>query len=102
MIGGGEMNNIIVTQKKIIGTISNKYVISAVISDAGKISATLHFPELVSSAKPYEGEYVITPSTDTDQILNTKNTFMESDVTVLKIPTYETSNEAGKTFIIGD
>lgn len=126
------MSNVIATQKRMTGTISNKLQISAVvsnpdqitaninidgtitgkisdklqvsasISEANKVTANLNFPEVVINSNIYDGEYIITPSTDTDQILETKNTYLDSNITVLKIPTYETSNEVGISFIIGD
>lgn len=51
----------------------------------------------------YEGEYVITPSTTEKQTLKTAQTFLENDVTVLKIPYYEVSNNTdGTTVYIGN
>lgn len=51
---------------------------------------------------PYEGEYIVTPRT-TQQSLETKHKTMRDDVTVLEIPYYQTSNEAGGyTVIIAD
>lgn len=127
------MSNVIATQKKMTGTISNKLQISAIvsnpdqitaninidgtitgtisnnklsvsasISEANKMTANLNFPEVVINSNIYDGEYIITPSTDTDQVLETKHTYLDGNVTVLKIPTYETSNEVGISFIIGD
>ena len=49
----------------------------------------------------YEGAYVVIPSTD-DQILDTNNKVMTQDLTVEAIPTWQTSNEYGITFIIGN
>ena len=86
----------------ITGTVSNKLLVSASISEANKVTANLNFPEVVINSNIYDGEYVITPSTDTDQVLETKHTYLDDNVTVLKIPTYETSNEVGISFIIGD
>lgn len=126
------ISNVIATQKKMTGTISNKLQISAIvsepdqitaninidgtitgkisnklqvsasISEANKVTASLNFPEVVINSNIYDGEYIITPSTDVDQVLETKNTYLDGNVTVLKIPTYETSNEVGISFIIGD
>lgn len=126
------MSNVIATQKRMTGTISNKLQISAVvsnpdqitaninidgtitgkisdklqvsasISEANKMTASLNFPEVVINSNIYDGEYIITPSTDTDQVLETKHTYLDGNITVLKIPTYETSNEVGISFIIGD
>jgi len=48
----------------------------------------------------YRGEYVVTPKKDQQTILETKEKLMADDVTVLKIPYYETSNESGLTVYI--
>lgn len=51
---------------------------------------------------PYEGEYIVTPKT-IQQSLETKHKTMQDDVTVLEIPYYQTTNEAGGyTVIIAD
>ena len=50
----------------------------------------------------YKGLYKIKPLADYDVILNTKNKILEKDITVLKIPYYETSNTFdGLTVVIG-
>lgn len=53
-------------------------------------------------ARPtYEGDYIVTPMV-TEQILETQDKVMRSDLTVKEIPTYAVSNESGgNTFIIG-
>lgn len=48
----------------------------------------------------YDGETIVTPKT-VQQELNTANTTVLSDITVLKIPYFETTNEKGTTVIIG-
>lgn len=55
-----------------------------------------------SGGESYSGAYDVTPKVDQSVVLNTKNKVLAKDVTVLKIPQFEVSNEAGgKTFIIG-
>ena len=50
----------------------------------------------------YKGLYKIKPLADYDVILKTKNKLLEEDITVLKIPYYETSNTFdGLTVVIG-
>ena len=49
----------------------------------------------------YEGEYIVTPQPFNDEILETAGFRMAEDVTVLKIPYYQTSNETGYTIYIG-
>lgn len=48
----------------------------------------------------YDGEYVVTPKAHNETILETREKLMADDVTVLKIPYYETSNESGLTVYI--
>lgn len=50
---------------------------------------------------PYDGEYEVTPKA-VEQTLATKGKTMSDDVTVKEIPTWQVSNEYGKTFIIGE
>lgn len=52
----------------------------------------------------YEGPYIVTPLAFDNQILQTKDKTCTDDVTVLKVPKYETSNlSGGKTvYIAGD
>lgn len=52
---------------------------------------------------PYTGAYRVTPKIYTPVTLSTKSKTMKDDVTVLKIPQYEVSNESGgNTLIMGD
>lgn len=48
----------------------------------------------------YEGSYQVTPKVD-EQILPTEKKLMTDDLTVEEIPIYESSNESGRTIIIG-
>lgn len=51
----------------------------------------------------YRGEYVVVPKAETETVLETANKIMRDDVTVLKIPYYETSNlGGGYTVFIAD
>lgn len=54
-----------------------------------------------SEADYYTGEYIVTPLPQDETVLETNGKYMSDDVTVLKIPYYETSNESGKTAYIG-
>ena len=54
------------------------------------------------TGQQYKGLYEIKPLADYDVILKTKNKILEKDITVLKIPYYETSNTFdGLTVVIG-
>jgi hypothetical protein len=66
--------------------------------------ATLVFSGLVyGGGSPYEGAYTVTPILEDSIELPTKGKVADDDITVLKIPQYEVTNEAGGiTFIIGE
>lgn len=52
---------------------------------------------------PYTGKYEVTPEIYNPVTLPTKDKTLRDDVTVLRIPQYEVSNEAGgNTLIMGD
>lgn len=51
----------------------------------------------------YQGDYTVTPKITEEVLLQTKSKVMKSNVTVLKVPQFEVSNDAGgKTLILGD
>lgn len=50
----------------------------------------------------YNGNYNVIPSAFEDITLNTNNKIMQRDVTVSKIPYYQTSNTNGVTIYIAD
>lgn len=50
----------------------------------------------------YHGQYEVTPSAHNQIVLETREKLMADDVTVNKIPYYETSNESGLTVYIAD
>lgn len=49
----------------------------------------------------YRGDYEVIPKVSSDQVLSTKDKKMNRDVTVFKVPYWETSNESGITVYIG-
>lgn len=57
-------------------------------------------PINASEYQIYEGTYRVIPTTD-DQVLQTNKKLLTDNLTVEEIPIYETSNETGKTIIIG-
>lgn len=64
--------------------------------------ASLAIPVVSASVLPhYKGEYEITPSIET-QKLATSNKVMDKDITVFKIPYFETSNVTGTTVYIAE
>lgn len=48
----------------------------------------------------YMGDYVVIPKAHEEVILETKDKTMADDVTVRKVPYYETSNQTGTTVYI--
>lgn len=52
---------------------------------------------------PYKGDYIVTPKVTKEVLLETESKVMKKNVTVLKMPQFEVSNDAGgKTLILGD
>ena len=52
---------------------------------------------------PYEGDYVITPLVHNEIVLETNGKRMTDDVTIRKVPYYETANfSGGNTAYIGE
>ena len=50
----------------------------------------------------YDGEYTFTPKAHEAQTAETKNKFLTDDISVLKIPYFETSNQSGTTVYIAN
>lgn len=56
-----------------------------------------------SGGETYDGTYQVAPKVKDEVVLPTKGKTLRDNVTVLKIPQFEVSNEeGGKTLIIGD
>lgn len=51
-------------------------------------------------AEPYGGEYVVIPKANENQVLLTQNKILSENVTVTKVPYFETSNIYGDTVYI--
>lgn len=64
------------------------------------LSGNITIPPEVSVPN-YQGEYTITPKPFNNEVLQTNGFKMKNDLTVLKIPYYQTSNETGYTIYIG-
>ena len=54
----------------------------------------------VKNGTPYEGEYTVIPKANAPTVLETAGKTLNKDVTVTKIPYYETSNPTGDTVYI--
>lgn len=87
---------------QVFGTLSPVESLRGTLSHVSEgLSGTLTIPARLDSYPEYDGAVEITPDAHEDIVLNTADTTLKSDITVFKIPTYETSNEFGMTFIIG-
>ena len=86
--------------EEIKGTLADIPSITAVVFTQYSIMASVMIPNGVGGEK-YLGPYEVVPSTTDNIILETKKKTMTDDVTVFKIPYYETSNESGYTVYIG-
>lgn len=82
------------------GTLSStKHEISGALSNSNQVISGRIDIASMDSKETYDGDYVVVPKINVDQTLETKDKVMEDDVLVLKIPYYETSNEAGGTTV---
>lgn len=71
------------------------------LSDAPALRFDLgEMPVAIVSGTPYEGDYIVIPKADAATILPTRDRLMQDDVTVQKIPYYETANPTGDTVYI--
>lgn len=86
-----------------ISTIHQEATLSGTVSISEvSLSGVVTIPTIVQIPL-YEGEYSVTPKVASDVVLPTNGKQMQQDVTVLKIPQFEVSNESGgKTLIIGE
>lgn len=70
--------------------------------DDGKVLMVSGGAWVAGELPAWDGAYEVTPKPDTAQTLKTAHKYMTADVTVAKIPYYETSNAAnGETVFIG-
>lgn len=71
------------------------------ISERPEITFTLDDVKAVpGGGEPYEGEYTVIPKANAPTVLETAGKTLDKDVTVTKIPYYETSNPTGDTVYI--
>lgn len=72
-------------------------------SDGQTIGMQIGAGYSVVQAQEYEGSYEVIPKAHTEQILETEGLMMTDNVTVYKVPYYETSNLFdGKTAYIAE
>lgn len=92
------MEGTIVTKGVIKGTIQPKSSLKGTLQPKPCLKGTI-IPSKSSEYPVYTGPTEITSSFEA-QTLSVAHKVMVSDITVEAIPTYETSNEFGTTFII--
>lgn len=68
--------------------------------DEGKILQVEGGKWAAKDLPTYDGEFLVTPSADSDQTLQTAGKYSKSNITVEKIPYSEVSNTAGGTTVI--
>ena len=81
------------------GCVATLVKITGILSVRETIKGSVTIPKGFNQ-EPYEGPYEVMPSTRDDVVLETKKKRMTDDVTVFKIPYFETSNESGYTVYI--
>lgn len=83
---------------KAVGNLTGK------IKSKGVLKGTICKPHMVASESgnfpTYEGDFLVIPSADDKKILETAGKYVESNITVDKIPYSEVSNTAGGTTVI--
>jgi len=90
------MNNIgtIIGEASLKGTLTAAGTISGEIStEAMSLTGTLSTES--KDIPSYTGEYEVTPKAYDDQVLETQNKLMNDNITVFKVPRYDTSNLGG-------
>ena len=89
----GELHGTLTTQGRLQGTL---------VGDHHKIQGTLTIPN-APGIEVYTGAYEVTPKAWEEQILQTDGKLMTDDVTVFRVPYYETVNLFdGKTDYIAE
>lgn len=82
------------------GKISGSRKMRGSISSAGSVGGAI---STGAAKRMYSGVYEVAPKTDEAVVLETAAKYMERDITVLKVPFYQTGNEQGGTTVyIGD
>lgn len=94
------MEGCITSLVRIKGTLADISRIRAKVFSNATLHGTIGLPVNIGG-EAYLGPYEVVPSTVDDIILETKDKSMNDDVTVFKIPYYETMNTSGYTVYIG-
>ena len=86
---------------QISGSLSPRDQIRGSVKDRRNLTANLNVP-VFEQHDIYDGDYIVTPKAHSGTVLETQGKLMTDDVTVIKIPYFETSNLSGKTVYIGE
>ena len=93
----------------IIASFIDDTSIYAQLTESGSINATLTGEEgaiegtiaKYTASVVYDGDYIVTPRAHEEVVLETSDKLLTDDVTILKIPYFETHNDYGETIYIG-
>ena len=81
------------------GTLTSAGTVTGTLSSALALSATLTVPS-AAGIVAYDGAYEVVPKAYEEQTLPTEGKLMADDVTVFRVPYFETSNVSGETVYI--
>lgn len=96
------MDGEMVLQTTLVGTLSVAESLVGNLSPTSSLKGTITLPSIIGG-EPYQGEYIVTPLAFDPVVLPTRNKTLSDDVTVTKVPYYETSNiYDGKTVYIAE
>ena len=70
------------------------------VSEENTVSVNADVTVTHAQADYYEGEYVVIPRANDSVVLETRDKLLTDDVTVTKVPYYQTHNETGETVFI--
>ena len=88
--------------KRLTGSISAGATLKGFINAPARLTGVIQVPAAVG-VTPYDGPYEVTPKAWDAQTLETAHKLMTDDVTVFKVPYYETINLFdGKTAYIAE
>lgn len=82
------------------GEVSNTSLDASLYLENEVLDTSFEFEYSHGEDAYYEGDYVIIPKAYEKQVLETKNKRMYDDITVKKVPYFETSNDDGETVYI--
>lgn len=89
------MSEILTLDGEITGNIVQTHSITGDISSALSIQGAISPGQLAPRFPIYDGIYEVTPLAQLDIVLDTANKILQNNVTVNKIPYFQTSNLSG-------